>query len=44
LLEEAGATIDRIEGAHLPPNPHTYPHINFSTASGTKGTIRIQAP
>jgi hypothetical protein len=41
LLDEAGATVDRIENAHSPPNPHQYPHINFTTVDGTKGTIQI---
>jgi uncharacterized protein RhaS with RHS repeats len=46
LLEDAGVDLTspelRIQGAHLPPNPHTYPHINFPTPGGGKGTIRIQ--
>jgi hypothetical protein len=42
LIEEAGGKIQRIEGAHLPPNPHSYPHVNYTTPSGVKGTIRIQ--
>lgn len=43
LVEESGGTIERIEGGHLPPNPHTYPHINYTTESGAKGTIRIDS-
>jgi len=42
LLKKAGATIERIEAGHLPPNPHCYPHINFTTPTGAKGTIRIR--
>jgi hypothetical protein len=41
LLEKAGCKIDRIEGAHLPPNPHQFPHINFTTPDGLKGVIPI---
>ncbi|GGH32954.1 hypothetical protein GCM10011418_46820 [Sphingobacterium alkalisoli] len=42
LIEEAGGKIQRIEGPHLSPNPHSYPHINYTTPSGTKGTIKIE--
>jgi len=41
LLDAAGCRIDRIEGPHLPPNPHQFPHINFTTPHGQKGTIPI---
>ena len=41
ILKESGCIIDRIENGHLPPNPHVYPHINYTTPNGTKGTIRI---
>jgi hypothetical protein len=41
LIDEAGGKIERIEGAHLPPNPHNYNHINYTTSSGTKGTLKI---
>jgi RHS repeat-associated protein len=41
LLKEAGAKVDRIQGPHSPPNPHVYDHINFTTSSGLKGTLRI---
>jgi len=41
LLEAVGCKIDRIEGPHLPPNPHQFPHINFTTPDGKKGTIPI---
>jgi len=42
LLKEAGAKVLRIE-EHLPGgnSPHTYPHINYVTSSGLKGTLRI---
>jgi hypothetical protein len=43
LLEKAGCKIERIEGGHLPPNPHIYEHINYTTPSGVKGTIKIQS-
>jgi hypothetical protein len=42
LIEDGGGTIQRIEDAHLPPNPHQYPHINYTTSGGLKGTIQIQ--
>jgi RHS repeat-associated protein len=42
LIQESGGTIQRIEGPHLAPNPHSYPHINYTTPSGVKGTIKIQ--
>jgi hypothetical protein len=41
LISDAGGTIDRIEEPHLAPNPHTFPHINYTTADGKKGTIQI---
>lgn len=41
LINQAGGTVLRVEGAHLPPNPHTFPHINYMTQSGLKGTIKI---
>jgi hypothetical protein len=43
LIEDAGGRIERIEGPHEPPNPHQYPHINYETPNGAKGTIRIQS-
>jgi RHS repeat-associated protein len=46
LLQDAGVDLNspelRIEGPHAPPNPHDYPHINYPTPSGGKGTIQIQ--
>ena len=41
LIIDAGGTIQRIEGPHAPPNPHVFPHINYTTPSGWKGTLRI---
>jgi RHS repeat-associated protein len=41
LIEDAGGTVQRIEPPHLPPNVHQYPHINYTTSSGVKGTVRI---
>jgi RHS repeat-associated protein len=41
LINQAGGRIDRIEGPHLPPNPHNFPHINYTTPAGGKGTIPI---
>lgn len=42
LIEEAGGTVKRVE-EHAPGgvSTHTYPHINYTTKDGTKGTIRI---
>lgn len=44
LIKESGGKVVRTEGPHDPPNPHTYDHINYTTESGTKGTIQIQPP
>lgn len=41
LIESAGGTVLRVESDHLPPNPHQYPHINYTTSSGARGTIRV---
>lgn len=41
LIRDARGRVDRIEGPHEAPNPHNYPHINYTTGSGVKGTIRI---
>ena len=41
LINESGGTVIRIEGAHPFPNPHIYPHINYVTSTGVKGTIKI---
>ena len=45
LLEDAGVNMSkvRIESAHLAPNPHIYPHINYPLPNGRgRGTIRIK--
>lgn len=44
LLEDAGVDLEKIrpELPHASPNPHDYPHINYPTPSGGKGTIQIQ--
>ena len=42
LITESGGTVVRVDGPHMPPNPHEYNHINYVTASGKKGTIKIQ--
>jgi RHS repeat-associated protein len=44
LLEDAGVDMSkiRVQDPHSAPNPHTYPHINYPTPSGGKGTIQIQ--
>lgn len=42
MITETGGTIDRIE-EHAPGDvsPHTYPHINYTTAEGQQATVRI---
>jgi RHS repeat-associated protein len=44
MIEDAGGKVERIEGGHAPGgvSPHENPHINYTTASGAKGTIDIQ--
>lgn len=41
LIEEAGGVEERHDNPHQPPNPHSYPHINYTTPTGKKGTIRV---
>jgi hypothetical protein len=43
LIEKAGGVVNRIEEAHLPGgvSTHTFPHINYTTRGGTRGTVRI---
>ena len=41
MINEAGGRVVRIEAPHSAPNPHTFHHINFTTACGARGTIRI---
>src|SRR6266498_1518495 len=45
LLKDAGVDLTspeiRIQDGHSPPNPHTYPHINYPIPGGGKGTIRL---
>lgn len=40
LIAEAAGTVKRIEDAHSPPNPHQYPHVNYATSGGLRGTIK----
>jgi RHS repeat-associated protein len=44
MIEDSGGNVDRIEAGHAPggDSTHTNPHINYTTASGVKGTIDIQ--
>ena len=44
LIRESGGKILRIEEGHPAGgnSPHTYPHINYVTENGKKGTIRIK--
>ena len=41
LITQSGGKLLRADPAHLPPNPHTYPHINYITSKGVKGTIKV---
>ena len=42
LIKEIKGTILRVEGGHMKgTNPHKFPHINYITQDGKKGTIRI---
>lgn len=41
LIKQAGGSVLRIDGPHPYPNPHTFPHINYLTRNGIKGTIQI---
>ena len=41
LIQQAKGVLLRAENAHLPPNPHIFPHINYLTAHGKKGMIRL---
>ena len=41
LINQSGGTVLRIEGGHEFPNPHNFPHINYETIDGVKGTIQI---
>ena len=44
MIEESGGRVERIEEGHGPDSVshHDYPHINYTTESGVKGTIQIQ--
>jgi hypothetical protein len=44
MIKDAGGKVKRIEGPHGPDSvsTHKYPHINYETASGVSGTVRIQ--
>jgi len=41
LIRASGGTVTRIEGPHNAPNPHNFPHVNYTTQSGARGTIRV---
>ena len=40
LFRQTGGVVIRVEPAHSLP-PHNYPHINYETGSGVRGTLRI---
>ncbi len=45
LIDAAGGTVDRVDSdGHAPGgvSEHIYPHINYTTASKRKGTIKIK--
>jgi len=45
MIEENGGKVQRIEGAHGPDSvaaEHNFSHINYTTSSGVKATVRIQ--
>jgi hypothetical protein len=41
LINEGGGRVVRVDPPHEPPNPHDFPHINYTTSNGLKGTVRI---
>jgi hypothetical protein len=43
LIYQAGGKIERIQKAHPPGKGHTFPHINYTTAGGTKATVRVES-
>jgi hypothetical protein len=40
LINEAGGTVNRVEGPHNAPNPHNFNHINYTTPGGGKRNYR----
>jgi len=43
LIQKAGGKIQRYDlQGHSAPNPHQYPHINYQTQSGAKGTVQVR--
>jgi hypothetical protein len=44
MIEENGGKIDRMDIEGHPPggvSDHTYPHINYTTSSGVKATVKV---
>jgi len=41
LINEGGGRVVRVDPPHEAPNPHDFPHINYETSNGLKGTIEI---
>ena len=41
LINQSGGHVVRVDPAHKFPNPHNYPHINYVTSTGYKGTLII---
>jgi hypothetical protein len=44
LIKEGGGRVVRVDPPHEPPNPHNFDHINYTTANGAKGTVKILPP
>lgn len=43
LIHDAGGKIVRVEKGHADPrSPHSWPHINYRTATDKRATIRIE--
>ena len=42
LITSGGGKVVRVDPPHTFPNPHDFPHINYVTSAGIKGTIEIR--
>lgn len=41
MIKAGGGKVLRIEDGHETPNPHSYPHINYTTSGGYRAALRI---
>ncbi len=43
MIDESGGTVVRNDPAHPPGgvSGHTYPHVNYVTATGARATVRV---